>query len=101
MLAHAGAADLDRLVREVYRQKGKEWLAGFAPVVLRAAEKGDRCAGEAVSAAAGELAERAGELARRMGERRPRWALTGGLFQNALYRGCSRGRCKRVVLKEG
>ena len=87
LLAHAGAADLDRLVREVYRQKGKEWLAGFAPVVLRAAEKGDRCAGEAVRAAAGELAERAGELARRMGERRPRWALTGGLFQNALYRG--------------
>ena len=69
LLAHVGAADLDRLVREVYRQKGKEWLAGFAPVVLRAAEKGDRCAGEAIRAAAGELAERAGELARRMGER--------------------------------
>jgi len=101
LLAHAGAADLDRLVREVYRQKGKEWLAGFAPVVLRAAEKGDRCAGEAIRAAAGELAERAGELARRMGVRRPQWALTGGLFQNALYRGvftralqkiCSGGR---------
>jgi len=87
LLAHAGAADLDRLVREVYRQKGKEWLAGFAPVVLRAAEKGDRCAGEAVRAAAGELAERAGELARRMGVKRPQWALTGGLFQNDLYRG--------------
>jgi len=87
LLAHAGAADLDRLVREVYRQKGKEWLAGFAPVVLRAAEKGDRCAGEAVRAGVGELAERAGELARRMGVRRPQWALTGGLFQNALYRG--------------
>jgi N-acetylmuramic acid 6-phosphate etherase len=87
LLAHAGAADLDRLVREVYRQKGKEWLAGFAPVVLRAAEKRDRCAGWAVKEAAGELAERAGELARRMGVKRPQWALTGGLFQNALYRG--------------
>ena len=87
LLAHAGAADLDRLVREVYRQREKGWLAGFAPVVLRAAEKGDRCAEGAVHAAAGELAERSAELARRMGVRRPRWALTGGLFQNAFYRG--------------
>ena len=42
LMAHAGAADLDRLLREVYRQKGKEWVAGFAPVVLRAAGWGDR-----------------------------------------------------------
>ncbi len=86
LLAHAGAADLDRLVREVYRGHGKEWMAGFVPGILRAAERGDRCAGEVVRAGAGELAERAGELARRLGVRRPRWALVGGLFQNAFYR---------------
>ena len=66
LLAHAGAADLDRLVREVYRPRGKEWLAGFAPLILRAAKKGDELALGVVRAGAGELAERAGELAKRM-----------------------------------
>jgi len=40
LLAHAGAADLDRLLREVYLPRGKEWLAGFAPGGLRAAGRG-------------------------------------------------------------
>lgn len=86
LLAQAGAADVDALVREVYGGHGKEWLASFALGILRAAEGGDELAREAVRAGAGELAERAGELAQRVGVRRPRWALTGGLGQNAFYR---------------
>ena len=86
LLAHAGAADLDRLLREVYRPRGKEWLAGFAPVVLRAAARGDRFAQTIVAAAAGDLAERLAELARRLRVRHPRVALTGGLFDDAWYR---------------
>ncbi|MCX6936037.1 MAG: N-acetylmuramic acid 6-phosphate etherase [Verrucomicrobia bacterium] len=96
LLAHAGAADLDRLLREVYRPRGKEWLATFAPVVLRAAGRGDRLAGEAVRAGAGELAERAAELARRMGVRRPRIALRGGLFDNSYYRSVFLRALRRV-----
>ena len=85
-LGHTGAADMDRLLREVYRPHGKEWLAGFAPVVLRAAERGDWLARKAVQAATAELAERLAELAKRLWVRRPRVALTGGLFQNEFYR---------------
>jgi len=96
LLAHAGAADLDRLVREVYRPRGKEWLAGFAPLILRAAEKGDGLALGVVRAGAGELAERAGELARRMRVKAGRWALTGGLFENDLYRGIFVKALKRI-----
>jgi N-acetylmuramic acid 6-phosphate etherase len=86
LMAHSGAGDLDHLVREVYRSHGKEWLAGFAPGILRAAEKRDPLACRVVRASALELAEMAGELAKRVGVRRPRWALTGGLFQNGFYR---------------
>jgi N-acetylmuramic acid 6-phosphate etherase len=86
LMAHSGAADLDHLVREIYRSHGKEWLAGFAPGILRAAERGDPLACRVVRASALELAERAGELAKRVGVGRPRWALTGGLFQNGFYR---------------
>jgi len=86
LLAHAGAADLDRLLREVYQPHGKEWLAGFAPVVLRAAGRGDRLARGVVAEATTELAERLAELARRLRVRRPRLALTGGLFENEIYR---------------
>lgn len=85
LLAHAGAADLDRLLREVYRPRGKGWLAGFAPVVLRAAKRGDRLAREVVRDAAGELAGRLSELVRRLRVREPRVALTGGLFENESY----------------
>jgi N-acetylmuramic acid 6-phosphate etherase len=85
-LAHAGAADLDRLLREVYRTRGKDWLAGFAPVVLRAAGRGDSLAREVVREATGELAERLAELSRRLRVRQPRVALTGGLLENDLYR---------------
>ena len=86
LMAHSGAGDLDHLVREVYRGHGKEWLAGFAPGILRAAERRDPLACRVVRASALELAEMAGELAKRVGVRRPRWALTGGLFQNGFYR---------------
>ena len=86
LMAHSGAGDLDHLVREVYRSHGKEWLAGFAPGILRAAERRDPLAWRVVRASALELAEMAGELAKRVGVRRPRWALTGGLFQNGFYR---------------
>jgi N-acetylmuramic acid 6-phosphate etherase len=86
LMAHSGAADLDHLVREVYRSHGKEWLAGFTPGILRAAERRDPLACRVVRASALELAERAGELAKRVGVRWPRWALTGGLFQNRFYR---------------
>ena len=86
LLAHAGAADLDRLLREVYRQKGKEWLAGFAPVVLRAAGRGDNFAKKAVTGAVGALAETMASLARRMKVGQPRVALTGGLFDHPFYR---------------
>ena len=86
LMAHSGAGDLDHLVREVYRSHGKEWLAGFAPGILRAAERRDPLACRVVRASALELAERAGELAKRVRVRRPRWALTGGLFQNGFYR---------------
>ncbi|NDA25292.1 MAG: N-acetylmuramic acid 6-phosphate etherase [Verrucomicrobia bacterium] len=86
LLAHAGAADLDRLLREVYRPHGKEWFAGFAPVVLRAAARGDRLAQMVVREAAGELAERLAELVARRRVRRPRVALTGGLFESPYYR---------------
>jgi len=86
LLAHAGAADLDRLLREVYQPRGKEWLAGFAPVVLRAAGRGDPLAQGVVKEATAELAERVAELARRLKVRRPRAALTGGLFENEIYR---------------
>lgn len=86
LMAHSGAGDLDHLVREVYRAHGKEWLAGFAPGILRAAERRDPLACRVVRASALELAEMAGELAKRVGVRRPRWALTGGLFQNGFYR---------------
>jgi len=86
LLAHAGAADLDRLLKEVYRPRGKEWLASFAPVVLRAAKRGDRLARDVVRDAAGELAGRLSELVRRMRVRQPRVALTGGLFENESYR---------------
>ena len=86
LMAHSGAGDLDHLVREVYRSHGKEWLAGFAPGILRAAERRDPLACRVVRASALELAEMAGELAKRVGVRRPRWALTGGLFQNGFYR---------------
>ena len=86
MLAHAGAADLDRLLREVYQPRGKEWLASFAPVVLRAAERGDPLAQKVVAESAGELAARLAELVRRLRVRRPRVALVGGLFANGFYR---------------
>ena len=86
MLGHAGAADLDRLLREVYRPHGKEWLAGFAPVVLRAAGRGDPLAKQVVKEATEELVEKLAELARRLRVRRPRVALTGGLFENEMYR---------------
>jgi len=86
LLAHAGAADLDRLLREVYRRTGKEWLAGFAPVVLRAAARGDVLARTTVQQAADGLADRLGELAERLRVRRPRVALTGGLFGDDFYR---------------
>jgi N-acetylmuramic acid 6-phosphate etherase len=49
-----------------------------------------------VRAGAGELAERAGELARRMRVKGCRWALTGGLFENDLYRGIFVRALKRV-----
>lgn len=86
LLAHAGAADLDRLLREVYRRTGKEWLAGFAPVVLRAAARGDVLARATVQQASDGLADRLGELAERLRVRRPRVALTGGLFDDDFYR---------------
>ena len=86
LLAHAGAADLDRLLREVYRPHGKEWLAGFAPVVLRAAARGDELALEEVKAATAELADRLSGLVRRLRVRHPRVALAGGLFENEIYR---------------
>ena len=86
LLAHAGAADLDRLLRAVYHPRGKEWLAGFAPVVLRAAARGDSLAREVVREATGELAERLAELARRLKVRPTRVALTGGLVENDFYR---------------
>jgi N-acetylmuramic acid 6-phosphate etherase len=86
LLAHAGAADLDRLLRAVYQSRGKDWLAGFAPVVLRSAARGDALARDVVREATGELAERLAELARRLRVRRPRVALTGGLVENELYR---------------
>ena len=86
LLAHVGAADLDRLLRAVYQSRGKEWLAGFAPVVLRAAARGDELARAVVGEATGELAERVAELARRLRVRRPRVALTGGLVENDFYR---------------
>ena len=86
LMAHAGAADLDRLLREMYRSHGKEWLAAFAPVVLRAAGQGDLLARAAIQQATGELAERLVELARRLRVRAPRVAMTGGLFENDLYR---------------
>ena len=85
LLAHAGAADLDRLLREVYQPRGKEWLAGFAPAVLRAAGRGDPLARAVVKEATAELVERVAELARRLRVRSPRVALTGGLFENDLY----------------
>ena len=97
LLAHAGAADLDRLLREVYRPHGKEWLAGFAPVVLRAAKRGDALARAAVQQAAEELAERLAELARRLRVRSPRVALTGGLFENDLYRRHFTGAVGRLL----
>ena len=87
LLAHAGAADLDRLLRAVYGAQGKEWLAAFAPVILRAAEKGDVIARQAVREGVGELAERIAELAKRMKIARPRIARTGGLFENSFYVG--------------
>lgn len=87
LLAHAGAADLDRLLRAVYGAQGKEWLASFAPVILRAAEKGDVIARQAVREGVGELAERIAELAKRMKMARPRIARTGGLFENSFYVG--------------
>lgn len=87
LLAHAGAADLDQLLREVYRPHGKEWFAGFAPAVLRAARRGDRLARTVVQEAAGELAARLAELAGRLRVRSPRVALAGGLFENDLYLG--------------
>jgi len=86
LLAHAGAADLDRLLREVYKPRGKEWLASFAPVVLRAAARGDRLARAVVAEAAEELAERLAELVRRLRVRHPRVVLAGGLFANGFYR---------------
>ena len=87
LLAHAGAADMDRFLRAVYLVQGKEWLASFAPVVLRAAEKGDAIAGQAVRDGAEELASRVAELAKRMKVSRPRIAQTGGLFENRFYAG--------------
>jgi len=95
LLAHAGAADLDRLVREVYRTRGKDWLAGFAPVVLRAAARGDRLARGVVQESVKELGDRLSELSRRLRVRRPRVALTGGLFENPYYL----AEFRRVVLR--
>ena len=101
LLAHAGAADLDRLLREVYRQKGKEWLAGFAPVVLRAAGRGDRVAKKAVEDATESLVDSVFWLARRLKVRRPQLALAGGLFENQAYRSAFqtalRRRCPGAV----
>ena len=85
LLAHAGAADLDRLLREVYQPRGKEWLAGFAPAVLRAAGRGDRLAQAVVQEATDELTARLAELAHRLHVRSPRLALAGGLFENKIY----------------
>ena len=86
LMAHAGAADLDRLLREVYRQKGKDWVAGFAPVILRAAAGGDPIAKKALIQAVETLAETVAALAQRMKVSRPHLALTGGLFDSQVYR---------------
>ena len=96
LMAHAGAADLDLLLREVYRQKGKEWLAGFAPVVLRAAGRGDPLAKKVVSEAVRSLADAVGGLARRLKVRQPRLALAGGLFSNPVYRAAFLSALRRV-----
>ena len=95
LMAHAGAADLDRLLREVYRQKGKEWVAGFAPVVLRAAGRGDRVAKKVVHDAVDSLMESVCGLARRLKVRRPQLALTGGLFENQVYRSAFQSALRR------
>jgi N-acetylmuramic acid 6-phosphate etherase len=91
---------MDRLLREVYRQKGKEWMAGFAPVVLRAAARGDRLAKKALEEAVDALAATFSALARRMKIPRPRLALHGGLFENRTYRraflSALRRRCPRA-----
>ena len=101
LMAHAGAADMDRLLREVYRQKGKEWMAGFAPVVLRAAGRGDRVAQKALAEAVDVLAETITALARRMKIGRPQLALTGGLFENQIYRRAFLSALRRHCPKAG
>jgi len=95
LMAHAGAADLDRLLREVYRQKGKEWLAGFAPVILRAADRGDRLAKKAVQDAAESLVDSVNWLALRLRVSRPQLALTGGLFDHPVYRSAFQSALRR------
>lgn len=86
LMAHAGAADMDSLLREVYRQKGKEWLAGFAPVILRAAGQGDRLAKTVLRHAVESLVDSVVAVAGRLKVSRPRLALTGGLFDHPAYR---------------
>lgn len=87
LMAHAGAADVDSLLREVYRQKGKEWLAGFAPAILRAAARGDRLAKTVLRQVVESLVDSVVAVAGRLKVLRPRLALTGGLFDHPTYRG--------------
>jgi len=100
LLAHAGAADLDSLLRRVYRAKGKEWLAGFAPVILRAAARGDQTARRMLAESVGRLADSVKAVAGRLRVSSPRLALTGGLFENQAYRSAFlaalRRRCPRA-----
>jgi N-acetylglucosamine kinase-like BadF-type ATPase len=61
-------------------------IAGFAPVVLALASKGDVAAGEIREGAARELACQVRAVVRRLELRRPTLAMAGGLLRGDLRR---------------
>ena len=85
LLAACGLTRAEELIGVVYRGGDRATLAALAPVVLEAAEAGDRVAAEIVTTAATELSAAAAAAARQLGLSAAfPVALAGGLLASSL-----------------
>ena len=90
VLTATRSSDISRLVRWAAAASPGE-IAGLAPLVLEAAESGDRAAGEMVTRAAEDLLALAVSLRRLFSEGKPiPVAFTGGVFESGPLAGALR-----------